>query len=97
MGIGTSIFLAAVGAILAFAINVNNSHGVNINTIGIILMVVGGFGILLSLFFWNSWGGGMGRRSVRRETIVRDPGVRDPLMRDPLDRDRTERDPYGRY
>lgn len=84
MGIGTSIFLIAVGAILTFAVKVTYAGGVDINTVGIILMAVGGLGIVLSLFFWNSWGGGTGRRSVRRETIVRD-------------RDPAERDPYGRF
>jgi len=56
MGIGVSIFLLAVGAILAFAVDVTTS-GINLNTVGIILMVVGGFGVLLSLAFWSSWGG----------------------------------------
>lgn len=42
MRIGGAIFLLAVGAILTWAINVNDSNGFNINTIGIILMVAGG-------------------------------------------------------
>jgi hypothetical protein len=41
MRIGGALILVALGAILAFAINVDDSHGFNINTIGIILMVVG--------------------------------------------------------
>jgi hypothetical protein len=41
MRIGGAFFLIAVGAILAFAINVDNSHGFNINTIGVILLIVG--------------------------------------------------------
>lgn len=56
MGIGTSIFLIALGAVLAFAVNVNTS-GVDIHTVGIILLVVGVVGALLSAMFWNSWGG----------------------------------------
>ena len=71
MGIGTSVLLIAVGAILDFAIKINNSHGINLNTIGVILMVVGGIGILLSLLFWGSWGGFGG---YRREAVV-DRGV----------------------
>lgn len=56
MGIGTSIFLIAVGAILDFAITVN-IRGLNIHEVGVILMIVGIAGAVLSLLFWNSWGG----------------------------------------
>ena len=55
MGIGVSLLLLAIGAILDFAVNVN-TEGFNLNTIGVILMVVGGIGLLFSLFFWGSWG-----------------------------------------
>ena len=47
MGIGASVFLLAVGAILAFAVNVEAS-GFDINTIGIILMVAGALGLLMT-------------------------------------------------
>lgn len=50
MGIGTSILLIAVGAILYFAVNVDVS-GLEISTVGLILMVVGVIGLLISLFF----------------------------------------------
>jgi len=56
MGLGVGLFLIAVGAILAWAVNVNAS-GVDINTIGYILLVVGAVGVLLSLIFWSSWAG----------------------------------------
>jgi beta-lactamase regulating signal transducer with metallopeptidase domain len=62
MGIGTSLFLIAVGAILYFAVNADIS-GLEISTVGIILMVIGVVGLLLSLFMFNS---------ARRETVVRD-------------------------
>ena len=67
MGIGVSIFLVAVGAILAFAVNVQ-ARGFNVNMVGIILMIVGAIGLLLTLLFWSSmpWG----RRGD--ETIVHD-------------------------
>ena len=75
MGIGVSIFLIAVGAILAFAVTAEVS-GVDIGTVGWILMIVGGLGLLLSLVFWQSWGGVGG---WRRETYVRqDPYDRPP-------------------
>lgn len=62
MGIGTSIFLFAVGAILRFAVTVQ-TEGFNVHTIGVILMVVGIFGALVSLMFWSSWGGINGVRN----------------------------------
>ena len=69
MGMGTSLFLLAVGAILAFAVDVS-TEGFNVNTIGVILMIVGAIGILLSLAFWNSWGG------FNRTTVVEGGGGR---------------------
>jgi hypothetical protein len=63
MGIGVSLLLIAVGAVLAFAVHVTG-HGFNIHTIGIILLVVGAIGALMSMIFWSSWGGfGGGTRS----------------------------------
>ena len=56
MGLGTSIFLIAVGAILDFAVTWR-VQGVDLKTVGVILMIVGAIGLLLSLIFWNSWGG----------------------------------------
>lgn len=57
MGLGAGIFLIAVGAILAFAINVDTGGAINLHTVGWILMVVGVLGTLLSMVFWSSWGG----------------------------------------
>ena len=71
MRIGGALILVAIGAILTFAINVQHSHGFNINTIGIILMVVGAIGIVLSLMFWSTWGG-VGAGARRRTTVVDD-------------------------
>jgi hypothetical protein len=56
MGIGTSIVIFAIGAILRFAVNVSAS-GFNVHTVGVILMIVGVVGFLVSLAFWGSWGG----------------------------------------
>jgi hypothetical protein len=53
MRIGGAIFLLAIGAILTFAIRLNHSHGFNINTIGIILMVVGGIWLLAELVIYG--------------------------------------------
>jgi len=66
MGIGVSLVLIAVGAVLAFAVHVTG-QGFNVHTIGIILLVVGAIGALISMIFWSSWGG-FGRRD--ETTIV---------------------------
>lgn len=56
MGIGVSLILIAVGAVLTWAVTATAS-GVDIHTVGVILMIVGAVGLLLSLVFWSSWGG----------------------------------------
>ena len=66
MGIGTSIFLIAIGAILAFAIDVDSSGGVNINTVGIILMIAGAIGLLVFMTVFS----GSRRGGVRDEVVV---------------------------
>ena len=66
MGIGTSLFLIAVGAILYFAVDATVS-GLEIATVGIILMVVGVVGLLISLFFLSQ-----ARRAPVERTVVRD-------------------------
>jgi hypothetical protein len=68
MGVGVSIFLIAVGAILTWAVNATVS-GLELQTIGVILMVVGALGLVLSMIFWSSWGG---VHSERRTTYVDD-------------------------
>ncbi|MGH9157648.1 MAG: DUF6458 family protein [Acidimicrobiales bacterium] len=63
-----SVFLIAVGAILSFAIDVQ-TEGVNLDTVGVILMVVGAIGLLASMLFWSSFSPYGGRRD---EVVVRD-------------------------
>ncbi len=53
MGIGGSIFLLALGAILAFAVH-GNLGFVDIQVVGWVLMAAGVLGLILTLFFWNS-------------------------------------------
>ena len=69
MGLGISIFLIAVGAILTWAVNASVS-GLELTTVGVILLVVGILGLLLSMIFWSSWGGFANSR--RRTTYVED-------------------------
>jgi len=71
MGLSLSIVLAAVGAILIWAVNTTVS-GVDLDTVGIILLVVGIVGALLSLAFWSSWGGFGGERSTHSTTVIED-------------------------
>ena len=50
MGIGVSVFLLAVGAVLAFAVDASVPNA-NLDMIGLILMIAGGLGLLVSLAF----------------------------------------------
>jgi hypothetical protein len=68
MGIGTSLFLIAVGAILYFAVNATIS-GLEIATIGLILMIVGVVGLVISLVFLNSARRDAGRTVVRERDV----------------------------
>ena len=67
MGIGLSLILIAAGAIITFAVHVSTSSAFNLHTIGIIRLVVGIIGVVLSMIFWSSWGGFGGRSET---TIV---------------------------
>ena len=70
MGIGTSIFLIAVGAILAFAVNYDIS-GLDIAVIGYILMIVGVIGLIMTAFIWGP------RRTAARGDVVEERRVYD--------------------
>lgn len=72
MGVGVGIVMIAVGAILRFAVSVTTT-GFNIHTIGVILMIVGAVALVVSLFFWSSWGG-FGGGAYRRERRVASDG-----------------------
>jgi beta-lactamase regulating signal transducer with metallopeptidase domain len=70
MPLGTSIFLIAVCAVLRYAVTATTS-GINIHTVGTILIIVGIVGLVLSVIYMLSWAP---RRGARRERIVeRDP------------------------
>lgn len=56
MGISLSILLVAIGAVLTWAVSAEVS-GIDITAVGVILLIVGILGFLLSLVFWSSWGG----------------------------------------
>lgn len=70
MRIGTSIVVMAIGAVMAFAIEVDRAEGFsdfNINTAGIILMIAGAIGLLASLVVFSP---------QRRRTVVDGPDGR---------------------
>ncbi len=73
MGWGTSIFLIALGAILRFAVTVTTS-GFNVHTVGVILMVVGVIGFVISLLFMTMWADRGRAVAVRRREV--------PVMRE---------------
>src|SRR5882757_2139862 len=52
MGTGFSVFLIAVGAVLAFAVNAVVPH-VDLVLVGVILMVAGAIGLIMSLAIWG--------------------------------------------
>jgi hypothetical protein len=77
MGLGVSLILIAVGAILTWAVEADVS-GLNITVVGVILMIVGLIGGIFSLAFWSSWWGpgyfgryaAAGPTRVRRRRVV---------------------------
>ena len=73
MGIGVSVFLIAVGAVLAFAVNVQTS-GIDLATVGWILMIAGGIGLVTTLLLFGD-GGWWGRRRTFVESDVVDRPV----------------------
>jgi hypothetical protein len=67
MGIVLSLLLIAIGAIMRFAVTAKGT-GWNVHTAGVVLMVIGGIGAVLSIIYWASWGGFGRSRTVIRET-----------------------------
>jgi hypothetical protein len=68
MSTGISIALIAVGAILTFALE-REAEGINLDTVGIILMIVGVVGLAASALFWSNWGP---YNRDRRGTVIRE-------------------------
>jgi hypothetical protein len=71
MGISVSLILVAVGAVLTWAVTATTS-GIDLNVVGVILMIVGLAGLVLSMVFWSSWGGfgGTSTTVVHRDRVV---------------------------
>lgn len=79
MGIGVSVFLLAIGAILTFATNVSVS-GLDLDVVGIVLMVVGLIGLLMTLLVWGP------RRRVEpaAPAVAERPVVERPVVERPV-------------
>jgi hypothetical protein len=73
MGIGTSLFLIAAGAILRYAVS-DSISGVDVQTVGLILLIVGVIGLLISLFMTFAY-------SRRDTAVTRDRYVDEPPRR----------------
>jgi Domain of unknown function (DUF6458) len=73
MQIGTSILLIAVGAVLRYAVNATVSW-INLDTVGLILMIVGIAGLVISLVYTALW--------ADRTRAPRDPYADAPPPRD---------------
>jgi hypothetical protein len=95
--IGVSLLLIAVGAILVWGVSAE-AEGLNVDAIGVILMIVGLVGGLLSMILWTEWSPVYrGRRRTyvegeapvrrraapRREVIVEEEDVAPPALRPP--------------
>jgi hypothetical protein len=77
MTTGSSIFLIAVGAILRYAVTASVS-GISLQTIGLILIIAGILGLVISLFYMLAWNPRRGR-VVRDRVIERDPYEEPPV------------------
>jgi hypothetical protein len=73
MGIGTSLLLIAVGAILRFAVT-DSISGISLSTVGLILLIVGIVGLVISLFMTQMW-------NRRSDTVVTRDRYVDPPTR----------------
>jgi hypothetical protein len=80
MTIGTSIFLIALGAILAFAVNATVA-GFSIQTAGVILMVAGVVGLVIGLFLLSSRRARTGERTLYEDRAGRTVPDDRPLYR----------------
>jgi hypothetical protein len=78
MSLGVSLFLLVVGAVLTFAVDVTTS-GFSLHTVGIILMVAGALGVVLSLLFWSSFSPYRRGTVVGGDTVVEEHHVRRDL------------------
>ena len=93
MTLPISLVLIALGAILVWGVT-SEAEGINVDAVGVILMVIGLIGFLLSLLVWDRWGWGpWGRRGAyveggpvyRRRRVVGTPVQRSTVVEEEVD------------
>jgi hypothetical protein len=72
VGIGTSIFLIAVGAILRYAVT-GTVENVDLDVVGLILMIVGAAGLVLTFLWMTMWADRRRAAVVGERAVVREP------------------------
>ena len=94
MTLGVSLLLVAAGAILIWGVT-GEASGIDIDAIGVILIVVGIIGFILSLVFWDrwGWGGPMRRRSAYVEDAPARRDYAEPVERRRVVEEETESGP----
>ena len=65
MGAAAGIALIAIGAILRFAVTAGAPHGLNVQAVGVVLMLAGLLGVVLSLLVWGPLNPGRRRDRLR--------------------------------
>jgi len=78
MGIGASVFMLAVGAIITFAFNIRVGW-LDLDVVGWVLMAAGALGLLLSLTVFNRRRVVVDRPATEERIVTEDPPVRRPL------------------
>ncbi len=77
MTVGVALLLIAAGAVLRFAVSTVSTHGVNLHTIGDILMAVGVTGLVLWMVVWAPWARSR-RSSYQANSAAYQPGPQGP-------------------
>jgi hypothetical protein len=88
MTIGASVFCLVAGAILTFAVETDSTEGINVNNVGIILMVVGVIGLIAYAMIW----GPRTRRVAPTLQVVDDRRVVQPVVQQPVVQQRVVRE-----
>lgn len=88
MTIGASVFCLVAGAILTFAVETDSTEGINVNNVGIILMVVGVLGLIAYAVIW----GPRTRRVAAPLQVVEDRRIAQPVVEQPVVQQRVVRE-----
>jgi hypothetical protein len=94
MGVAVSILLIAAGAILTWGVTAE-AEGLDVNAIGVILLIVGILGLVLSMIFWQSWGGFHSRATYVEGAPARRPRSAWPRRRTVVEEEEVAPGPPG--